>query len=378
MTHPQHFLFAMCMVGSVPTVFYNLKQIIAKRPDARSSWLAIETGSSGRMTEAAAWSIGSSWRQSLAAWWHMRGVQRTNGKVDAALVLERGVGASLSSIRRKVPFILSTDMTPLFSARQAPGTLVHRSGTDSFRTRVARAINRKAYLQAYHILPWSTAVRDSLVRDYGIPESRLTVLPPGINLRKWPVPQRSAEDAAHPNRSFTVLHVGSDFMGKGGDLILRLAAEPEFRDVQFHCVTTSVVGATPANVTLHVDLKPNSEPLQALYRQADVLALPARTDTFSIVALEAMASGLPVIVSDVGGNRDIVVDGKTGYLIAPGDLSALRERLMTLQRDPSLRLRFGAEGRKRVECQFDLHRNVETVMKLLNEASRSRNRGMTS
>jgi glycosyltransferase involved in cell wall biosynthesis len=378
MTHPQHFLFAMCMVGSIPTVFYNLKQVIAKRPDARSSWLAIETGSSGRVPVAAPSFIGSSWRHSLAAWWHMRGVQKTNGKVDAALVLERGAGASLSSIRRKVPFILSTDMTPLLGARQVPGTSVHRDGPDSFRTRVARAINRKAYLRAYHILPWSTAVRDSLVQDYGIPESRLTVLPPGINLRRWPVPQRLAEDVAHSNRSFTVLHVGSDFVGKGGDLILRLAAEPEFRDVQFHCVTTSVVGATPANVTLHVDLKPNSEPLQALYRQADVLALPARTDTFSIVALEAMASGLPVIVSDVGGNRDIVVDGKTGYLIAPGDLFALRERLMTLQRDPSLRLRFGAEGRKRVECQFDLHRQVETVMKLLNEASRSRDWGMTS
>jgi glycosyltransferase involved in cell wall biosynthesis len=374
MTHPQHFLFAMCMVGSLPTVYYNLKQVIAKRPEARSSWLAIEAGPSGHSTEVLPSLAGNSWRRSFSAWWFMRGAQRKNGKVDAALVIERSVIASLSSIWRNVPFILSTDTTPLLGDAQGRGTADSGDGTDSWRSRIGRAITRKAYLGAYHILPWSTAVRDSFIKDYGVPEERLTVLPPGINLRKWPAPHRSADDVARPDRSFIVLHVGWDFFGKGGDLILRLAAEPEFRDVEFHCVTTSAVGPTPSNVILHVDLKPNSEPLQALYRRADVLALPARTDTFSIVALEAMASELPVIVSDVGGNRDIVVDGKTGYLIPPGDLCMLRERLKTLQRDPSLRLQLGAEGRKRVECQFDLHRHVETVMKLLTEASRSRDR----
>ena len=61
----------------------------------------------------------------------------------------------------------------------------------------------------------------------------------------------------------------------------------------------------------------NSPLLRQLYADADLFVMPTRAEAFGIVTVEAMASGLPVIVGDVGGGRSIVDHGKTGWLIPP-------------------------------------------------------------
>lgn len=70
-------------------------------------------------------------------------------------------------------------------------------------------------------------------------------------------------------------------------------------------------------------------------------------EPFGMVALEAMATGRPVVASAVGGLADLVVDGATGILVPPGDVAALRSAIQRLLEDPLLRARMGAEGRKR-------------------------------
>jgi glycosyltransferase involved in cell wall biosynthesis len=99
--------------------------------------------------------------------------------------------------------------------------------------------------------------------------------------------------------------------------------------------------------------------LPAMYRSAAVLALPSvdrtcygrpihTSELLGLVALEAMASGTPVVASRIGGLSEVVVDGETGFLTPPGDASALHDRLEQVLHDPSLAQRLGANARARV------------------------------
>jgi glycosyltransferase involved in cell wall biosynthesis len=84
----------------------------------------------------------------------------------------------------------------------------------------------------------------------------------------------------------------------------------------------------------------------------DVFALPTARDAFPLVLLEAMQHGLPVVTTPVGAIAEIVVEGETGFLVPPGDVAALADRLGQLAAQPALRRRLGAAGRARYADRF--------------------------
>jgi glycosyltransferase involved in cell wall biosynthesis len=95
-----------------------------------------------------------------------------------------------------------------------------------------------------------------------------------------------------------------------------------------------------------------------LLARAGIFVLPSRTEGVSLTLLEAMASGLPVVTTRVGGNPEVVEEGVTGLLVSPGDPAALAEALLQLESSPEKRLRFGMAGRARVEEHFEIRRMV--------------------
>jgi len=111
-------------------------------------------------------------------------------------------------------------------------------------------------------------------------------------------------------------------------------------------------------------LGPVSDPLlPELYRRAAVVALPSLDRTcygrrvpvselLGLAALEAMASGTPVVASRIGGLAEVVVDGETGFLVEPGDTQALRDRLACIVSDRRLAARLGANARDLVMQRF--------------------------
>jgi glycosyltransferase involved in cell wall biosynthesis len=110
--------------------------------------------------------------------------------------------------------------------------------------------------------------------------------------------------------------------------------------------------------------------LASLYRRAVALVLPSVERTYygrtiavsellGLVALEAMASGTPVIASRVGGLPEVIEDGETGFLIAPGDVGGLGQRMETLLGDRPLAARMGALARDRVLAQWTWARCAE-------------------
>jgi glycosyltransferase involved in cell wall biosynthesis len=92
----------------------------------------------------------------------------------------------------------------------------------------------------------------------------------------------------------------------------------------------------------------------SILAEAQIFALATRSECLPLSILEAMASGLPVVASSVGGVPEAVIHGETGLLVAPGDPDALADALALLLDDPALRGRMGAAGRARAERLFDL------------------------
>ncbi len=83
------------------------------------------------------------------------------------------------------------------------------------------------------------------------------------------------------------------------------------------------------------------------YRAADVYVQPSLSEAFPLPVLEAMAAGLPVVASRVGGIPEAVQDGQTGLLVPPGSAPALAEALLALLADQDRRRALGAAGRQR-------------------------------
>jgi len=103
-----------------------------------------------------------------------------------------------------------------------------------------------------------------------------------------------------------------------------------------------------------------------ILKASRVVAHPG-IEGFSNAILEAMAEGVPVVAARVGGNREAVIDGETGYLVPPGDAGAFADAIRKLLQDPSLARRLGEAGRRRVEERFSLDRMVACVEQTYSE-----------
>jgi glycosyltransferase involved in cell wall biosynthesis len=109
-----------------------------------------------------------------------------------------------------------------------------------------------------------------------------------------------------------------------------------------------------AGLLQRVELAGERRDVPQLLEDADVFVLSSRSEGAPLSILEAMAAGLPVVASAVGGVPEIVDDGTTGLLVPPGDAGALAAALERLLADPALRSRLGGAGWERVRERFDL------------------------
>lgn len=101
--------------------------------------------------------------------------------------------------------------------------------------------------------------------------------------------------------------------------------------------------------------------VQELLRRADFFVRPSLLEGMPLTVLEAMASGLPVIASDVAGTGEVVVDGESGLLVPPGDVAGLVAAISRLVEDRDLRLALGRAARRRVEQAFSWDVTTDAV-----------------
>lgn len=152
----------------------------------------------------------------------------------------------------------------------------------------------------------------------------------------------AAAHASHPDARLTVV----------GDGPARAGLEAQVRKLGLGDVVTFAGFRSQGEVTEILD-------------DADMLVLPSFAEGVPVVLMEAMASRIPVIASRVAGVSELVEDGISGHLVAPGDVAALAARLEALMSDPDLCSGMGAAGRAMVEAEFHIAHEVRWLSQVL-------------
>jgi len=224
---------------------------------------------------------------------------------------------------------------------------------------------RKALIEteleiADRITVFSSFSKSTLV-DAGVEEEKIVVSPPGVDLARFSPGKRQDE-------CFRVLFVGVLSQRKGLSYLLE-----GFRRAGVPVSELLLVGAPWGNAAPWVNQKGvrivrwlRNRDLPALYRSADVFVLPSLVEGFARVILEAMACGLPVIVTPNTGAEDVVRDGVEGHIVPIRDPEAIADRLVHLHRDDCARTRMGDRARERAE-QFPWERYGMRLVEILGD-----------
>ncbi|GAB4236054.1 MAG: glycosyltransferase family 4 protein [Stanieria sp.] len=139
-----------------------------------------------------------------------------------------------------------------------------------------------------------------------------------------------------------------------------VASLAKFAPEQYYSYLQSQVSSQVVNQVSFVGGIKHSQLVQ-LYEEADILINPSLSESFGMSLVEAMAMGLPVIASRVGGMTGIVEEGKTGILFEPDNPIALAEAIMQLIKDEQLRTIMGEAGHQRVLNYFSWHKVAESL-----------------
>ncbi|MSQ40787.1 MAG: glycosyltransferase family 1 protein [Dehalococcoidia bacterium] len=214
--------------------------------------------------------------------------------------------------------------------------------------------------EADRVIAFSRHEKDALTRLYSATPSKVEIIPCGVDLELFkPSRKSSAKKQLGLQGKKVVLFVGRIEPLKAVDLLLRAVALLEDRE-KVHLL---VVGGNPHRdrelrrvKALAVELglgeavsftgTVDQNQLPTYYSAADVFVLPSYYESFGLVALEAMACGTPVIAARVGGLKDVVKEGLTGYLIPWRCPEPYAERLEVLLSHEDLRSSMGQAARK--------------------------------
>jgi glycosyltransferase involved in cell wall biosynthesis len=133
------------------------------------------------------------------------------------------------------------------------------------------------------------------------------------------------------------------------------------------CLAELVAPAQLLGLNDHVEFLGEVQNVQQLMRRASVFVLPSLTEGIPLTVLEAMACGLPVVATRVGGTPEAVTDGMTGLLVPPSQPAQLADALLHIYRNPEAARRMGVAGRAVVETHFNVREMVESYESLYSE-----------
>ncbi|HEV7784346.1 MAG TPA: glycosyltransferase family 4 protein, partial [Thermoanaerobaculia bacterium] len=242
--------------------------------------------------------------------------------------------SALATFRRAKRLGLTTLLDAPSIHRTAQDRLHGTSDPPRLHRRIA-AVKDGEIALADHVLTVSELARQTYL-DAGVPAEKVHAVDLGADLELF---APGMEDEP-PGEGFVFLFAGATIRRKGFDLLLQAfdraaAAEPAAR--------LRIAG--PRGDLGHlldgrakdriVFLGPRTQAeLAAELRQADCLVLPSRNDSYAMVVPEALASGLPVLISEMVGAKDLVAEGRTGWIVPVEDVAALADRMTWCVRHP--------------------------------------------
>jgi glycosyltransferase involved in cell wall biosynthesis len=302
-----------------------------------------------------------------------RSVLRRLKKGDKAFI--GSYGAALHSLRR-------ANRLGIASYLEYP--IAHHSFADAIQREEAKRVPEYAPTMRFHSARRTALLNDEIQTAHrvfvlsefqkrtfleaGIDEEKLIVTPLGVDLDTFKPIRTSRE-----KRVFRVIFVGQISQRKGISYLIeafRMATIPNSELLLVGRMMGLELGWSHIPGMRYVPHVPRWE-LPELYASADVFVLPSLVEGFALTALEAMACGLPVIVSTNTFAADVVTDSLDGYVTPIRDPVAIAERLQYLYRHPAQRDQMGKAARRRAE-DFSWDRYGELITSIIRSGSSPR------
>jgi sugar transferase (PEP-CTERM/EpsH1 system associated) len=228
-------------------------------------------------------------------------------------------------------------------------------------------VQRRLWHHVDRVLSVSSRLAERMAREISFPLDRIEVIRNGLDLTRFqPVADRTVARQALgiPPDRLVIGTVGRTVPVKDHPTFLRALARVRDAGVAF---TAVIAGTGPSfqdttrlaeslNLAGDVRLLGNRDDVNTVLQAFDIFVLSSTSEGLSNTIQEAMATGLPVVATNVGGADELVVEGQTGMLTPSGDDRAMADALLALARDGDRRAAFGRSGAERARAHFGIAR----------------------
>lgn len=239
-----------------------------------------------------------------------------------------------------------------------PVRIGSRRGMNGDKSRAQVGLQRAAYSCAHIIVANSRAAAARLI-DERVPAHKIAIIPNGLDLRAFRRPARQQP----PRRVAVVANLRP---GKGHDVLIDAAVEVlrHQPDATFEAIGDGsernrlMARARARQVGRAFTFAGHREDIPARLAETDIFVFPSLSEALPNAVLEAMAAGLPIVASNVGGIPELISHERTGLLVAPGDAAALAASLLRVMTEPSLAARLGNAARVAAQARYSFHHMV--------------------
>jgi glycosyltransferase involved in cell wall biosynthesis len=238
------------------------------------------------------------------------------------------------------------------------------------RTPAQQLLQRVAYQLAHRVVANSSAAVEQLIEE-GVPDWRIVNIANGIDFSQF-APREGGAEQARTRARRVITTVANLRPGKGHDVLLKAAARVVRRvpDVQFQIVGDGPrrqeleQQASALRITAQVSFLGHRHDVPAVLAQSDIFAFPSFMEASPNAVIEAMAAGLPIVATRVGGIPEVIEHEQSGLLVPPGDDRALAAGILRLIERPELAAQVGDAARATVEGRFSFDRMVDEFQQL--------------
>jgi glycosyltransferase involved in cell wall biosynthesis len=279
------------------------------------------------------------------------------------------------------------------AAERVPCRVMTLLSTDPSKSVQIKTGERLAARFTHRVMVNSAGVREVALRRLGVPEDKVVLIYNGVDTDRFTPERKGLYGAAVrkeldiPDGAFVVGNVANFNPIKDHRTLLEAAAGIRDGAAENEKPYLLLAGSGPEERAIRekadelgllprVRFAGSVADVERYYAAMDVFALTSLAEGFSNAILEAMASGLPCVVTDVGGNAEAVDDGVNGYVAVPGDAGAVRDKLSVLLNDAGSRAEMGAAGRRIAIEKFGVDRMVDETVGMYREVLGERERSV--
>jgi glycosyltransferase involved in cell wall biosynthesis len=272
-------------------------------------------------------------------------------------------------------------MTGAFMAR-VPARVTSKGETDGFRTPMQKRAERMSFRFAHRVIANCHVVENLLIRE-GVRPAKIIQHYNGLDMQRLSVqPGLRREDALamfglpdQPARRFVSIVANLHNPVKDHPMFLRAAARVRAAVPDAAFVIAGEGELMPAlrelaqqlGIERDVFFIGRCDNVTGLLFASHIGVLSSKAEGFANAILEYMASGLPVVATDVGGVREAVIEGETGYVVPGGDDEQMAQRIIQVLSDDERARAMGARGKSIVEEKFSCDRHLQNTLELYDE-----------